>query len=113
MREGKVTTTDSLAEWDYGAYEGLLTSEIRAGRKERGLDKEREWDIWRDGCEGGEEAGQVMERLDGLVRQIREIQGPWMHGGRGVDVLLVCVFLSINQSIDHRASRWGMGATVL
>jgi hypothetical protein len=28
--------------------------EIRARRKEKGLDREREWNIWRDGCEGGE-----------------------------------------------------------
>ena len=49
-----LTLTEDIAEWDYGDYEGLLTSEIRARRKERGLDQEREWDIWRDGCEGGE-----------------------------------------------------------
>ena len=91
--EEKVTITDALAEWDYGAYEGLVTSEIRKGRKARGLDKEREWDIWRDGCEGGEGAGEVTERLDGLVRRIREMQGPWMQGGRGADVLLVCIFV--------------------
>ena len=47
-------TTDQLAELDYGDYEGLVTTEIRQRRKERGLDKERPWDIWRDGCEGGE-----------------------------------------------------------
>lgn len=52
--EGKVTTTDELAEWDYGKYEGLVTKEIRARRKEQGLDKEKPWDIWRDGCEDGE-----------------------------------------------------------
>jgi len=46
--------TEELAEWDYGLYEGLLTGEIRRGRQERGLDKGAEWDIWRDGCEGGE-----------------------------------------------------------
>ena len=104
VKEGKVSTTDALAEWDYGAYEGLLTKEIRAGRKERGLDGEREWDIWRDGCEGGEAAEQVEERLDGLVGEIREMQGPWMRGGRGVDVLLVCgisVCQSINRSINQ------------
>lgn len=50
----KVSETDRLAEWTYGDYEGLLTREIRALRKERGLDAERPWDIWRDGCEGGE-----------------------------------------------------------
>jgi sedoheptulose-bisphosphatase len=35
-------------------YEGLLTKEIRAKRKEHGLDQDRDWDIWTDGCEGGE-----------------------------------------------------------
>lgn len=50
----KVSVTDKLAEWDYGLYEGLVTKEIRALRKEHGLDGDREWDIWRDGCEGGE-----------------------------------------------------------
>ena len=48
------THCDDLAEWGYGAYEGLLTSQIRQGRKARGLDKERPWDIWIDGCEDGE-----------------------------------------------------------
>nr|OQO16826.1 hypothetical protein B0A51_15843 [Rachicladosporium sp. CCFEE 5018] len=46
--------SESLAEWDYGDYEGRVTKDIRALRKDRGLDKEREWDIWSDGCEGGE-----------------------------------------------------------
>jgi probable phosphoglycerate mutase len=51
---GKVTTTEQLAEWNYGQYEGLLTGQIRALRKAHGLDNERPWDIWRDGCEAGE-----------------------------------------------------------
>ncbi|KAL8714061.1 MAG: hypothetical protein Q9225_006644, partial [Loekoesia sp. 1 TL-2023] len=49
----KVALTEDIAEWDYGDYEGLIESEIRARRKEKGLDQEREWNIWRDGCEGG------------------------------------------------------------
>ncbi len=52
VKEGRVTITEDIAEWDYGDYEGFLTKEIRARRKEKGLD--REWDIWVDGCEGGE-----------------------------------------------------------
>lgn len=54
MQEGKVSTTDELAEWDYGKYEGLLTKEIRERRESQGLDKDKPWDIWRDGCEDGE-----------------------------------------------------------
>ena len=50
----KVTITADIAEWDYGDYEGLLVGEIKASRKKKGLDKERKFDIWRDGCEGGE-----------------------------------------------------------
>ncbi|KAK4556685.1 hypothetical protein LTR86_006256 [Recurvomyces mirabilis] len=48
--------TESLAEWNYGSseYEGIKTNEIREKRKAHGLDKERPWDIWTDGCEGGE-----------------------------------------------------------
>lgn len=53
-KDGKVSITEEIAEWDYGKYEGLLTKEIRARRKEQGLDKEVPWDIWRDGCEDGE-----------------------------------------------------------
>jgi broad specificity phosphatase PhoE len=52
--EGPKEVTEELAEWEYGLYEGLLTKQIRAARKERGLDKVKEWDIWRDGCEEGE-----------------------------------------------------------
>ena len=50
----KAVSTDELAEWDYGEYEGLVTSEIRHRRKEQGLDMARPWDIWKDGCENGE-----------------------------------------------------------
>lgn len=45
---------DGLAEWGYGAYEGLLTNQIRQRRKAQGLDEQRPWDIWIDGCEDGE-----------------------------------------------------------
>ncbi|KJR81633.1 phosphoglycerate mutase [Sporothrix schenckii 1099-18] len=50
----RVTETEDIAEWAYGDYEGKTTGEIRLSRKERGLDLEKEWSIWRDGCEGGE-----------------------------------------------------------
>jgi len=46
-----VQVTEDIREWDYGDYEGLTSGQIRAQRKERG---EGGWDIWRDGCPGGE-----------------------------------------------------------
>lgn len=49
--EARVQVTEDVREWDYGDYEGVTSKEIKAQRKERG---EREWDIWRDGCPGGE-----------------------------------------------------------
>jgi broad specificity phosphatase PhoE len=55
----KKEITNELAEWEYGLYEGLLTRDIRVGRKNRGLDKDKEWDIWRDGCEGGEYVSRI------------------------------------------------------
>jgi probable phosphoglycerate mutase len=36
------------------ACEGLTPKEIRSKRQSSGLDQERKWDIWRDGCEDGE-----------------------------------------------------------
>ncbi|KKY27107.1 putative phosphoglycerate mutase [Phaeomoniella chlamydospora] len=88
-RGSKVKTKEHrLAEWDYGLYEGLVTKEIRKGRKERGLDTDREWDIWRDGCEEGESAAEVTSRLDSLISEIQTIQAPNMHGENNCDVVL-------------------------
>ena len=53
-REGKIVNEERMREWTYGEYEGLFTAEIKAKRKEMGMDGDRSWDIWRDGCEGGE-----------------------------------------------------------
>jgi probable phosphoglycerate mutase len=79
------TTTEDIAEWGYGDYEGLLTGQIRDLRRQRGLDSEGQWDIWRDGCEGptGESSAQVTERLDRLIGQITAMQGAAMQPQSG------------------------------
>jgi len=86
---GKVTTTPKLGEWGYGLYEGMVTKDIRVLRKEHGLDKQSEWDIWRDRCEEGEMPDQVTERLDSLIEEIHGFQKDAMHGEKNADVLLV------------------------
>jgi probable phosphoglycerate mutase len=50
-----------LHEWDYGEYEGLTTPEIWVGRPD--------WNLWRDGCPGGESPGQVGGRADRVLER--------------------------------------------
>lgn len=85
----KCDITEDIREWDYGLYDGGMTANIRADRKERGLDTERPWNIWIDGCEGGESPKEVSDRLDRIIVKIREIQGPYMYGEKGVDVVII------------------------
>lgn len=61
----------SLVEWDYGDYEGRTSAEIHAERPD--------WDVFRDGCPGGESPAQVGARADCVVSRVRAI---------GADVLL-------------------------
>jgi probable phosphoglycerate mutase len=58
---------DELMEWDYGAYEGRTTSEIREERPG--------WTLWRDGVREGETIEQVGQRVDRVLEQIRSLEG--------------------------------------
>ena len=58
----RVERVDALREFDYGEYEGLTTSQIRAKRPD--------WDLFRDGCPGGETAAQVAKRVRPLLDEI-------------------------------------------
>ena len=58
---------EDLAEWDYGAYEGITTKEILAGRPG--------WQLFRDGCPNGEMAADVGARADAVIHALREAAG--------------------------------------
>jgi broad specificity phosphatase PhoE len=65
---GGVAVADAdLVEWNYGAYEGLRTAEILAQRPG--------WNLFRDGCPGGEAAADVGARADRVVARIRGVAG--------------------------------------
>ncbi|KAL8998785.1 MAG: hypothetical protein Q9169_002235 [Polycauliona sp. 2 TL-2023] len=64
----KVQVNDDISEWDYGDYEGLTSAAIREQRERNG---QGSWDIWRDGCPGGESPEDVTKRLDRLIDDIR------------------------------------------
>ena len=59
--------SDDLREWDYGEYEGLTTDQIRERRPD--------WDLWRDGCPGGESPEQVGVRADRVLEVMRAAAG--------------------------------------
>ena len=58
---------DDLVEWDYGAYEGRTTNEIREERPG--------WTLWDDGVIGGETAEQVGARADRVIAELRATTG--------------------------------------
>ena len=65
---GTVAEIDpDLVEWDYGQYEGLTMEDIWKARPG--------WEIFRDGCPGGESADDVAARADRFLAKIREING--------------------------------------
>jgi broad specificity phosphatase PhoE len=65
---GAVAEVDrDLVEWDYGEYEGRRTSEIRAERPE--------WQLFRDGCPGGESPYQIGARADRVIGRVRDVGG--------------------------------------
>jgi probable phosphoglycerate mutase len=74
-----------LLEWDYGDYEGRLTADI--------LKEHPDWQLFRDGCPGGESPQQVAARADHVVSRVRAVTG---------DVLL----FSSGHFLRVLATRW-------
>src|SRR5262245_51530957 len=56
-----------LLEWDYGRYEGRLTADIHRERPG--------WQLFRDGCPGGETPDQVGARADRIIGRVRAVPG--------------------------------------
>jgi len=75
----------ALLEWDYGQYEGRRTVDIHQERPD--------WQLFRDGCPGGESPDDVAARADQVIHRIRAIDG---------DVLL----FSSGHFLRVLAARW-------
>jgi broad specificity phosphatase PhoE len=56
-------TTEDLAEWNYGEYEGVTTATIHQS--------DPGWWLWSDGAPGGETPEQVATRLDRALARAR------------------------------------------
>ncbi|MDL2336411.1 MAG: histidine phosphatase family protein [Pseudomonadota bacterium] len=67
-----------LAEWDYGDYEGQRSAQTRQAHPD--------WDVWRDGCPGGERPADVAGRADRLIARLSTRGGNialFLHGQFG------------------------------
>jgi len=57
-----VELDDDMREWRYGDYEGRTTLDIREERPG--------WDIWSDGCPGGETIEALAARVDRVIARV-------------------------------------------
>jgi broad specificity phosphatase PhoE len=83
---GSVANIDQeLVEWNYGDYEGRRSADIHR--------EHPDWELFRDGCPGGESPAEAAARADGVVSRVRAVPG---------DVLL----FSSGHFIRVLATRW-------
>ena len=83
---GAVALVDAdLVEWNYGEYDGTTSDEIHVRRPG--------WELFRDGCPGGETVADVAVRADRVVQRVRALDG---------DVLL----FSSGHFLRVLAARW-------
>jgi broad specificity phosphatase PhoE len=80
--------TDDIAEWNYGRYEGVTTADIHAHH-------DPDWNLWTDGCPGGETPAQVGARVDTVLARV----APLLDDG---DVAL----LAHGHSLRVTGARW-------
>lgn len=67
-----------LSEWNYGDHEGMRSADIRKDAPD--------WNIWRDGCPGGESPADVSARADRLIARLGTTRGTvalFTHGQFG------------------------------
>ncbi|HZV74002.1 MAG TPA: histidine phosphatase family protein [Conexibacter sp.] len=66
---------EDLMEVDYGDYEGRTSAEIRRARPD--------WDLWRDGCPGGETIAEAARRAERVLARTRAVDGRVLLVGHG------------------------------
>jgi len=93
---GAVAEVDhDLVEWDYGEYEGLRSAEIRQKRPD--------WQLFRDGCPGGESPQQISGRADRVVHRIRAAVGNVLVFSSGHFLrVLTARWLGLEPSLNSR-----------
>ena len=76
---------EELVEWDYGVYEGLTDEQTQQ--------RDPGWDLFRDGCPGGERPDQVAARVDQLLADMSGLEGS-------------CLLVAHGKLLRALAARW-------
>ena len=71
----RIRVYEGLHEVDYGEFEGLTTPQI--------WQTHPGWELFRDGCPGGETPKQMAKRVDGVIDELRELGGNVLLFGHG------------------------------
>jgi probable phosphoglycerate mutase len=82
---GGVATIDpDLVEWNYGEYEGKTTAEI--------LKSQPDWQLFRDGCPGGESVTEIGMRAGRVLDRLSAVNGNVLvfSSGHFLRVLAAC-----------------------
>jgi probable phosphoglycerate mutase len=96
------TVDDDLAEWDYGEYEGVRTSEIHERRPS--------WTAFEDGCPGGESSADVGARADRVIARARAAAGNvLLFGHRDLFRVLAARWIGL-PPVEGRRFYMGTGA---
>jgi broad specificity phosphatase PhoE len=95
--------SDALLEWDYGEYDGETTNRIRESRPG--------WNLWRDGCPGGESVAEVSARVDPLVSELKDSDGDVLLFAHG-HVLRVLAARWVELAPEAGARLWLATATI-
>lgn len=72
---GDLQVCPELVEWDYGEYEGLTDAETQ--------ERAPGWNLFRDGCPGGESPEQVHSRVRTLLEHVDRLEGPCLLVSHG------------------------------
>jgi len=93
---GAVAEVDpDLVEWNYGEYEGLRGAEIRETLPG--------WNLFLDGCPGGEKPQDISARADRVVNRVRALQANVLLFTSGHFIrVLACLWLGLEPSANSR-----------
>jgi broad specificity phosphatase PhoE len=103
---GVAQVTEDLHEWDYGDYEGLTTPQIR--------ERNPNWDLWQEGCPGGETPAEIGARVDRVLERFSAIEGDGLAFAHGhVLRVLTARWLQMEVAAGARFALAAAGVSVL